>query len=237
VGYSARAAQCVSIRARSDRGRCDSKAGATDAAQEPTHDPEARRHRGRRATKRSDWRGGRAGPSWHGHSGGPASGVAGGRGDDPARAQRTAAKGSAAQCASSGPVRQAGERQDGGQVTLTAVSESAILATGGAAFWITGARCEAARCAARRPSLAVRGRAEAYRPRAPRSAAPKARPPPAAALLASTSWHGVFRVRRQPQPAMAHPANGRSSKVRTMSQRLAPTPRHWSTSDRQSWSC
>jgi hypothetical protein len=47
------------------------------------------------------------------HSGGPAPGMAGGRGDDLARAQptkRSATQWSAAPCASSGPVRQAGER-------------------------------------------------------------------------------------------------------------------------------
>ncbi len=46
----------------------------------PAHDHEGRRLRARRATKRSDWRGGRDGPS--NSTSGPASGAAGDRGDD-----------------------------------------------------------------------------------------------------------------------------------------------------------
>jgi len=72
-------------------------------------DHEQRRLCGRRATKRSDWRGGRAGPSTP-DSGGPAPGVAGVRGGDLGRAQRTGAERSAAQCVSIGAVRQARER-------------------------------------------------------------------------------------------------------------------------------
>jgi hypothetical protein len=44
------------------RGRCDRAPGAAGAAKRPTS-LSGRRLRGRRATKRSDWRGGRAGPS------------------------------------------------------------------------------------------------------------------------------------------------------------------------------
>jgi hypothetical protein len=78
----------------------------------PAHVREGRRLCGRRATERSEWRGGRAGLS-------TSTGLLGGRlrawrvagSDDLARAQRTersATQWSAASCASSGPVRQAG---------------------------------------------------------------------------------------------------------------------------------
>ena len=63
--------------------------GAAKRSRPPCH--EQRRPCGRRATKRSDWRGGRAAAStsMDSVSSGPASGVAGGRGDDLAGAKPT----------------------------------------------------------------------------------------------------------------------------------------------------
>ena len=55
-----------------------------------TFDPQSsERHRDRGVIKRSDWRGGRARPSTSTEFSGPASGVAGDRGDDLAGVQRT----------------------------------------------------------------------------------------------------------------------------------------------------
>ena len=69
---------------------------------------EQRRPCGRRATKRSDWRGGRAvaSPSMDSDSSGPASGVAGDRGDDLAGAKPTqrSVVGAAPVSSSSAPV-------------------------------------------------------------------------------------------------------------------------------------
>ena len=70
-----------------DSGRRDSSSGATAAAQAPAHRHEGRRLRDRRDTKRSDWRGGRAGPSRLGDFRRPGSG----RGGWPGRRSGTCA--------------------------------------------------------------------------------------------------------------------------------------------------
>ena len=104
-------------------------AGATDAASGPVSVHEGRRHRDRRAIKRSDWRGGRAGPStlrigaarlraWR------VAGVA------ICAARSARERNGAAQCASTGAVRQARERFRGRSVLLTALSECAIPGRG-----------------------------------------------------------------------------------------------------------
>lgn len=82
-------------RSRSTSGRrCDSAAGSTAAAQGPSHVHEDRWHRERRATKRTAGerlarRSSRAELTSVSGMGGPASGVAGVRGDDLDRAQHT----------------------------------------------------------------------------------------------------------------------------------------------------
>ena len=118
------------------------------------------------------------------NSGGPASGVAGGRGGDLRRAQRTGAQRSAAQCVSTGAVRQAGERIRGRSRQRRPSASARSPATGWAALVITAGaaglfvaprsgglfaqgmearqgrdtdRRAGARCAARQPGPAQRG--------------------------------------------------------------------------------
>lgn len=118
------------------------------------------------------------------HSGGPASGGAGGRGGDLRWAQRTEAERSAAQCVSTGAVRQAGERirgrsrqrQPSASARSTATGRAALVITAGAAGLFVAprnggrfaqgmearqgrdtARRAGARCAARQPGSAQRG--------------------------------------------------------------------------------
>jgi hypothetical protein len=143
--------------------------------------------------KVSDWRGGRAAAGHHrdsavGLQAARAPGVAGGRGDDLARAQRTGAERSAAQrrgaqCASSGPVRQAGPsvayprrtsgpaipghgtgrlRMTAGAAGLTELREGWKPVKGRDADRRAGARC-----AARQPGPAQRGRARSQNSVAP----------------------------------------------------------------------
>jgi translation initiation factor IF-2 len=78
--------------------------------------PEGRRLCGRRATKRSDWRGGRAGPSSLLPSGGPAPGVAGGRGEDLAGEARPESKRSGATKRGAGQFVKRARETDGGHV-------------------------------------------------------------------------------------------------------------------------
>lgn len=105
-------------------------AGATDAASGPVSVHEGRRHRDRRAIKRSDWRGGRAGPStlrigaarlraWR------VAGVA-------ICAARSARERNAVQRSARAPAQFAkrASGSEGGQVLLTALSECAIPGRG-----------------------------------------------------------------------------------------------------------
>ena len=119
----------------SNRGGRDSSAGATAAASGP---PRSRgsatlRPTCHQAKRLARW----SSRSEHtSHSGGPATGMAGGRGDDQARAQQTkrsATQWSAAPCASSGPVRRAGRRSR----NATDIKGPRAPATGRAAVVIT----------------------------------------------------------------------------------------------------
>ena len=177
-------------------------AGAPGATSGPVNVHEGRRHRERRATERSDWRGGRAGPStstWL--FGGPASGVAGGRGGDLCRAQRTGAERSAVrEHRRSSPSGRADQRAI---ASATALSERAIPGHGkgrlrdhaGAAGLFVAPRSgglfaqgmearqgrdtdrrAGARCAARQPGPAQRGAPGAAGPS--RGVTPRNRPLP-----------------------------------------------------------
>jgi hypothetical protein len=94
-------AQAALPRATQQRGRCASSPGAA-VATESTASHERRRPCGRRDTKRSDWRDGRAAANTSGIRG-PAAGLASERGGDLAggRAQRSP---SGPACSPSGPV-------------------------------------------------------------------------------------------------------------------------------------